>query len=170
MDATQLITTMLEDLQRGFRREVEPLTQEQFVARPTPEANTVAFVLWHVTRTEDNIVHGQVTSGTPLWVAEGWHDRLGLEPDEGGTGFTAEQVGAFQPRKEDLIAYCERVWEVAPGLLSTLTEEDLDRAPNPDRPHMTLGRSLANFMLGHGFWHLGDIRFIKGLQGMPFSI
>lgn len=53
--------------------------------------------------------------------------------------------------------------------LSTLTEADLDKAPNPERPTMTLGRSLSNLVLGHAFWHLGDIRFLKGMQGMPWG-
>lgn len=48
--------------------------------------------------------------------------------------------------------------------------EDLGRALNPDCPNMTLGRSIANLVVCHGFWYLGDIRYTKSLMGMPFAL
>lgn len=169
MDASQFIRIMYADLVRGVRSEVEALTQEEMYFRPTEDANSIAFVLWHSTRGQDTNAH-RLVKGTPsLWESEGWHQRFGLSPQDGGTGFSGEQVGAFRPDKDELLAYCRRVWEEVPAILEGLTDADLDRVPNPDRPTMTVGRSLANFALGHGFWHLGDVRFLKGLQGQPFG-
>ena len=169
MDASQFIRTMYTDLIRGFRAEVESLTPEEMYFRPTDDANSIAFILWHSTRSQDTNVHSLVKGIPSLWESEGWHQRFGLSAKDGGTGFNGEQVGAFRPEKEELLAYCHRVWEVVPGILDDLTEAHLDSAPNQERPTMTVGRSLANFALGHGFWHLGDIRFLKGLQGQPFG-
>ena len=105
----------------------------------------------------------------PLWAAEKWNERLGLADEDLGTGFTEDQVKAFAPAKEDLMAYAEAVWERTPGFLEPLTSDRLDIAPNPERPRMTVGRSLANFVVGHGWLHLGELRFVKGLMGMPFA-
>ena len=168
MDAVQFVRMAVEDIHRGFSFEVEPLTLEQMLYRPTDKTNTIAFLLWHAARSEDVYIHRHIQGEAPLWEIEGWHERFGLDAGEGGTGFTDKQVGAFRPPKEDLMAYCQRVWEIVPGMLSELTEQDLDKVPNPDRPKMNIGRMLGNFVLGHSFWHLGDIRFLKGLQGLPF--
>jgi uncharacterized damage-inducible protein DinB len=168
MEANEFIDVMLRDLHGGLRADIEPLTQEQLVHQPAGGANTVAFLLWHATRFEDNMLRRQHGEDS-LWTAEGWHERLGLEPSDTGTGFSEEQVLAFQPAKEELLAYVERVWEATPDLVARLSAEKLGEAPNPERPRMTVGRSLANFVVGHGWIHLGDIRFTKGLMGMPFS-
>ena len=168
MNAIQFIRSAVEDLHKGFRVEVEPLTLEQMLYKPLDKANTIAFLLWHSTRSEDVYIHQRIGGGLPLWETEGWHQRFGLDASQGGTGFTDEQVENFTPSKEDLLAYCERVWEIIPITLSQLTDEDLDKTPNPERPNMNTGRMIANFILGHSFWHLGEIRFLKGLQGQPF--
>lgn len=169
MNAVQFILMTVEDIHRGFQTEVQALTEEQMIFRPASEANSIALVLWHAAQTEDNLVRRQVAGQVPLWEREEWHRRLGVQPKDNLGSFNAEQLAAFRPAKEELLAYCQRVWEATPALLSALTETDLDKVPNPERPRMTLGRSLANILLGHCFWHLGDIRFLKGLQGMPFG-
>ncbi len=159
---------MLRDMHGGFRSDVDALTQEQFVHQPAEGANTAAFLLWHPIRFEDNML-AQQAGQEPLWAAEKWNERLGLADEDLGTGFTEDQVKAFAPAKEDLMAYAEAVWERTPGFLEPLTSDRLDIAPNPERPRMTVGRSLANFVVGHGWLHLGELRFVKGLMGMPFA-
>ena len=52
--------------------------------------------------------------------------------------------------------------------LSKMTDEDLDRPINLDNPRQTVGRQIQSIIVGHGFFHLGEVRFLKGLQGMPF--
>ena len=169
MNAVELVKIAVEDLHRGFQSEVAPLTPEQIVYRPNKEANTIAFLLWHFSQSEDNFVHRQVQHQAPLWEQEQWHQRLGLQPGDSGATLNAEQIGAFSPVKEELLAYNQRVLEAARAAISSLSDSDLDRLPNPERPQMPLGRGVANLILGHGFWHLGEIRFLKGLQGMPFG-
>jgi hypothetical protein len=168
MDAGEYINVMLRDLHGGFRADVEALTQEQFVRQPAADANTVAFLFWHSTRWEDRLLH-QFAEQEPVWTADGWAPRLGLGLDDVGTGFTAEQMLAFQPAKDDVVEYAEAVWEASPGLVSSLTAERLDEPLDPERPRMTVGRSFANLVVGHGWLHLGEVRFAKGLMGMPFA-
>ncbi|MDP6607333.1 MAG: DinB family protein [Dehalococcoidia bacterium] len=169
MEAAQFIDSMLWDMHTGFRTEVEPLSDDQLLHQPKEGANTIAFLLWHATLFEDQQLHRLAASTEPLWESERWFERLGLEQSDLGTGFTDEQVVAFRPDRGELMAYCERIWEVSPSLVARLTPERLDEALDPERPRMTVGRSISNFVLGHGFWHLGDIRYTKGLMGMPFS-
>ena len=169
MDAAELLSIALRDLQRGFQNELESVSQEQFVQIPTPGANSIAFVTWHFARVEDDRIHRWVTGDTPIWEREAWPARLGVEPDASGMGFTDAQVATFQPDKADVLAYCERVWESVLDPVAALTPAALDHPPAGERPSMPLGRALANFVILHGGWHLGDVRFLKGLQGTPFG-
>ncbi|MBI2886170.1 MAG: DinB family protein [Chloroflexi bacterium] len=169
MNVIQFILMTMEDLHRGFRSEVELLTPDQIYYRPTAEANSIALVLWHAAMTEDGLAQRVAHSEGSIWEREEWHQRLGVGPKDSLGSFTTEQLGTFRPAKEELLLYCQKVWDTTPGLLGSLTEADLDHVPNPERARMTVGRTIANILIGHCFWHLGDIRFLKGLQGMPFG-
>ncbi|MDA0352774.1 MAG: DinB family protein [Chloroflexi bacterium] len=168
MDAAEYINVMLRDLHGGIRADIEPLTQDQFVHQPAPGANTVAFLLWHAIRFEDLRIHA-LHDREPVWVSGHWADRLALDAEDLGTGFTEERMLAFRPAKEDVMAYAEAVWDATPALVTALSPERLDQPLDPERPRMTVGRSLANFAVGHAWLHLGEIRFAKGLMGMPFA-
>lgn len=169
MNAAEFINSTLGDLHTGFRNEVAPLSQEQLLARPAPGVNTIAFLLWHFTRGEDMVLNRQIAGRDPVWVSGGWEKRIGAAAEGAGTGFTEEQMLSVHPAKDDLLAYCEQVWAGVPGIVGALSDADLDRVLNPERPSMTAGRSISNFVVGHGFWHLGDVRYTKGLMGMPFA-
>ena len=169
MNAAEFIEVTLRDLHAGLRAELTPLTQEQVLATPAEGVNTIAFLLWHYVRSEDSVLNQQAAGRPAIWVANRWAERLGVTEEGGGTGFTEEQMLSIRPAKEDLLAYCEEVWADVPTILKGVSDVELDRALNPERPTMTLGRSIANFVVGHGFWHLGDIRYTKGLMGMPFA-
>ena len=170
VNAIEFIQSTLFELNRSFVNEVEPLTEAQMLYRPTPQANSIAFLLWHFTRTEDNSFH-RVSSveGTPsVWARENWHERLGLPETGSGTGFTPDQVEAHKPGKEGLVGYMEAVRQSVQDGLSGMTDDDLDRPLDPDNPRQTVGRNIQSIIIGHGFFHLGEVRFLKGLQGMPF--
>lgn len=169
MNSIQFIQMALDELHRSLRAEARELTQEQLTYRPTPEANTIAFLLWHFMRTEDNVIHRSVREpGPSVWEAGTWYERFGLSPTDNGTGFTAGQVGAFSPAKDDLVAYVRAAWEASDAAVAALSEADLDRALDPERPQRTVGQVIQSIIVGHGYYHLGEIRFLKGLQGMPF--
>ena len=73
-----------------------------------------------------------------------------------------------QQDKELQVTYMESVRESVQDSLSNMTDNDLDRPLSPDNPRLTVGRQIQSIVVGHGFFHLGEIRFLKGLQGMPF--
>ena len=61
MNAIQFIQSTLHELNRSYVLEVENLTTEQMFFRPTPDANSIAFLMWHFPRIEDSIFHSQVS-------------------------------------------------------------------------------------------------------------
>ena len=85
-----------------------------------------------------------------------------------GTGFQELEVEkvCLLPLSE-LTTYAERVIQSTEDYLKSLDDAKLDYAPNPERPRWTIGMMVRNFILAHGWWHLGEIKYIKGMQGMP---
>jgi hypothetical protein len=53
VDLNQFIIALLEAAYRSLKRATDDLTDEQLYYQPTPEANSIAWLVWHVARCED---------------------------------------------------------------------------------------------------------------------
>jgi len=147
--------------------DVRPLTKDHLAWKPAPKANPISFIFWHFMRTEDNGI--QRLQGKPsIWESEGLNKKLGLDAQAQGTGFTEADVDRVAKIPLDqMLAYAEKVTQSTSDFLKTLSDEQLDRAPDPNAPRRTIAVVLRSFILAHGWWHLGEIKFLKGMQGMP---
>ena len=173
MNGVEVLTREMREIQGSLLRELEPLTEEHLYYAPIPGATTIAFIAWHITRTLDDAVHATipVEPKPTLWAGSGYHERFGQPAEQGtGTGFTGDQVGDFRPSLELLRAYATEVGPKIPAVFDGMTDDDLDRVMDQERPERTLARLLQTFIIGHTFYHLGEIRYLKGLQGMPFAL
>src|ERR1700748_2335660 len=75
---------------------LEGLTAEQLTYRIDADANPVSWLVWHLTRVQDD--HVAAAFGVPqVWSSEGWAARLGLPPGmtDHGYGHTSAQVAAI---------------------------------------------------------------------------
>lgn len=67
---------------------------ETLVWRPDPEANTIAWLIWHLTRVQDD--HLAAAFGRrQVWEEQGWAERFSLPfgPDATGYGHSPAEVG-----------------------------------------------------------------------------
>ncbi len=167
MNGAELMQAIVNEMHGAMVADVKDLTQEQVTWKPAPGANPIGFIFWHYVRTEDNIIHSMIDKPA-VWETEQWYDKLGLDAKAQGTGFQEPDVdrAASLPLIETL-AYAERVFEDTAAFLDTLDDARLDHAPNPERPRRNWAMMLRNFVIAHGWWHLGEIKYLKGLQGMP---
>ena len=148
------------------RSAVEGLTPQDLRWTPGPLANPIGWLVWHLTRVQDSQVAelsgtGQVYTGGP------WAARFGLEPDPQDTGYehTIEQVGAVRASAEALVEYYDAVHERTLGLLSEVTEADLDRVVDERwDPPVTLGVRLIS-VLDDDVQHAGQAAYVRGLLG-----
>lgn len=167
MNAVEFIQSAITELNSAMIDDVKVLTQEQLAWKPAPKANPIGFLFWHFMRAEDNFTHS--FQGTPsIWESENWCQKLGMEAKEWGFGFEepgVDKVAALP--LSGVMAYAERVIQSTADYLKTLDDTRLDYAPNPERPRRTIGIMIRSFILAHGWWHLGEIRYLKGIQGMP---
>jgi hypothetical protein len=167
MNGAEFVRTIIEEMHGAMMADVKDLTQEQLALKPTPSANPIGFLFWHYVRTEDNMIHTLIGK-PPVWQADKWCEKLGMDPDAQGTGFQEPDVDkvASLPLSE-MLTYAEKVFAETIDYLNTLDDAGLDYAPNPDRPRRNVGMMLRNFIVAHGWWHLGEIKYVKGMQGMP---
>ena len=169
MNGAEFVRTIIGEMHGTMMEDVKVLTQEHLAWKPAPKANPIGFLFWHYVRTEDNIVHGLI--GKPsIWESEKWSEKLGMDAQAQGTGFQEPDVdkAAALPLSE-MIAYAEKVFAETTDYLNTLDDAGLDYTPNPERPRRTIGMMLRNFVVAHGWWHLGEIKYVKGMQGMPYA-
>ena len=167
MTGTEFVRSAVDELHRAMLDDMRPLTKENLAWKPAPKANPIGFLFWHFMRTEDNNI--QRLQGKPsIWESEGYHQNLGLDARAQGTGFTETDADRISRVPLDqMLAYAEKVVQSTSDFLKSLSDEQLDRVPDPNSPRRTIAVVLRSIILAHGWWHLGEIRYLKGMQGMP---
>jgi hypothetical protein len=83
------------------------VTEEQFRFCPRPEINSIAWLLWHITRIEDMTMHFLVLEQPQVLMRADWTPRLGLALRDCGAGMSEAEVEDFsaQISMQGLIAY-----------------------------------------------------------------
>ncbi len=144
---------------------VEGLDAAQLAWAPSPESNSIGWLVWHLTRIQDHHV-AELLESDQIWVAGDWAPRCGLEPDPSNTGYghTAAEVHSVRPDgPEVLVDYLRAVDARTTGFLEGLTEADLERVV--DRrwtPPVTLGVRLVS-VADDCLQHVGQAAYVRGL-------
>lgn len=143
---------------------VDGLGPDELAARVAPDANSIAWLVWHLTRIQDDHVAG-VADREQVWTADGWVERFGLpfDPADHGYGHSAEQVGEVRVGGELLTGYYDAVHQRTLDYVRTVTDADLPRVVDASwDPPVTLGVRLVS-VLSDDLQHAGQAAFIRGL-------
>jgi DinB superfamily len=73
------------------------LTEDQMRLRPHPHLNSIAWLLWHMARSEDMGVNRLIANGPDVLTRDGWASRLDLLRRDMGTRMTDDEVVEFSP-------------------------------------------------------------------------
>ncbi len=145
------------------------LSAEQIAFRPGPAANSIGWLIWHLTRVQDDHV-SDVAGTEQVWTADGWAVRFGLpfDADETGWGHSTEQVGRMRARSADLLTgYYDAVHESTLRFVRTLTDADLDRIVDERwDPPVSLGVRLVS-VIDDDAQHAGPAAYVRGLLTGP---
>ena len=165
MHSRDLLLYAYEQIQEHLRPAVEGLSPEQLAYRPSPDANSIAWLAWHLARIQDSHI-AEVAGTEQVWTAEGWADRFDLPfaPSATGYGFTSEQVAQVRVESAGLLlAYAAAVHARTAGFLRGLTDNDLDRVVDENwDPPVTLGVRLIS-ILDDAVQHAGQAAYVRGL-------
>ena len=168
MDVSALLLELYGRIPPLARRSVDGVELDQLTERPAPGANTIAWLVWHLTRVQDHHV-AELLEIDQLWVTGDWAEQFGLDADPSNTGYghTADEVAAVRPeRPEVLLEYLDAVDARTRTMLGDLADADLDRIV--DRrwdPPVTLGVRLVS-IADDGLQHAGQAAYIRGLLGV----
>jgi uncharacterized damage-inducible protein DinB len=164
MDIGELLTDALGRVRDQVPEIVAGLDVDELAWRPDGGANSVAWLLWHLTRIEDDHI-AEVAGTEQVWTASGWYDRFELPfpPQAHGWGHTAEEVGQVQVDGDLLAGYHAETAARAIEYVGPLTAEDLDRVVDERwDPPVTLGVRLVS-VLGDIHQHVGQAAYVRGL-------
>lgn len=167
MRSTDLLAYAFDQVHETLRGALAGLDPDDLTRRPGPDANTVAWLAWHLVRVQDD--HVAEAAGRPqVWTDEGWAGRFDLPFDSGATGygFDAQQVAAVRvPSTELLLGYADAVHARTAEFLAGLSDDDLDRVVDDSYdPPVTLGVRLVS-VLSDDLQHVGQAAYARGLLG-----
>lgn len=169
------------------------LTDEQLRARPQPGLNSIAWLVWHLGRTEDMIVNVIVAGRRQVLEESDWPERLGLSRIDVGTGMSDDEVEQFTALADiaAVRAYRAAVGRRTREVVAAMQPEDLDEVIDPAHLEQAfadgtidaraswlrgfVGGKTKAFVLGHGvpghgYMHLGEAMTLRSLAGLRLPV
>ena len=140
------------------------LTDEQADYRTSPDANSIAWLIWHSARVQD-IQLAPIAGVEQVWLRDGWVDRFGLDLPRNDTGYGhgPEDVAKVQAPVDLLAGYYHAVHKVTLEFVAGVTPEDLARIV--DRhwdPPVTASARLVS-IIDDCAQHLGQAAYVLGI-------
>lgn len=184
MDVMKWIHSQHRGVRFSYRTSVSNLVPaDKLLVRPDGVGNSIAWLVWHMARTEDFVINSLIRR-TPQLFTE-WSDRLGGDY-RNGTGFSDEEVAGFDVDVVTLDAYWEAVADATSFWLTGVEPAALDEVPDLDAaveglPALTThldsamidlwrGRAAAYLIgapiIAHGYMHVGEMVAIRGRLGI----
>ncbi|MFF4168690.1 DUF664 domain-containing protein [Streptomyces sp. NPDC001744] len=164
MNTADLLADAFGRVSEAVHGAVDGLPEDRLAVRIDPDANSIAWLVWHLTRVQDD--HLADAFGTEqVWTAGGWADRFGLPFPDGETGYgqTSAQVGRVRAPAELLLGYHDAVRDRTAGLVGTVGDADLDRVVDTAwDPPVTLGVRLVS-VIADGLQHAGQAAYVRGV-------
>jgi len=169
--ATTDSTAARELLRDSFTRLIEHvdaitdgLTDEVSFYRPTADANSIAWLLWHSARVQDAQLC-DIAGIEQVWTRDGWVDRfdLDLPRDSHGYGHTPEQVAKVRAPADLLAGYYHAVHRTTLEFVASVTPDELERIV--DRrwtPAVTASARLVS-IFDDCAQHLGQAAYLRGI-------
>jgi Protein of unknown function (DUF664) len=165
------LTAAQELLRDSFTRLIEHvdeltdgLTEELAAYRPTPEANSIAWLIWHSARVQD-IQVCDIAKTEGVWTRDGWVDRFGLDlpRDDSGYGHGPADVGKVKAEAELLAGYYHAVHDMTLDFVATLGDKDLERVVDRHwSPPVTASARLVS-IIDDCAQHLGQAAYLRGI-------
>jgi Protein of unknown function (DUF664) len=138
------------------------LTEETATYRPDPDGNTIAWLLWHLTRIQDDHVAG-LARVDQAWPS--WRDRFGLPFSDWATGYgqSSDEVAAVRASGDLLAGYHDDVHRLTLDYVGQIGTDELDRVVDTRwDPPVTAAVRLVS-VLGDTLQHLGQAAYVHGM-------
>ncbi len=141
------------------------LDQKRLTYLPEPGANSIAWLVWHLTRIQDDHVSA-ITGQDQVWVTSDWATALEMEPDPAklGQGDGPDDVAAIRPADSNaLLGYHDEVMDRSIEYLRGVGAAELARIIDYNyTPPVSVGVRLVS-VLSDNIQHAGQARYLRGI-------
>ncbi|MGA5067098.1 mycothiol transferase [Streptomyces exfoliatus] len=164
MNSAGLLVDSFARVREAVHEAVDGLTEDDLAVRIDPDANSIAWLVWHLTRIQDDHLAGAF-GRDQLWDTDGWRDRFGLPFPAAATGYgqSRAQAGKVRAPAELLLGYHDAVHARTEELVGMVTNADLDRVVDTTwDPPVTLGVRLVS-VIADDLQHAGQAAYVRGV-------
>ena len=164
MDTSTLLAEAFRRIPELVRGACEGLGVTDLLYRPEPGANSIAWLVWHLSRVQDDHV-AEIAGTEQVWADPVWAEMTGIDRDASETGFgdTPEHVAAVIPLSSvALVAYNKAVTERTLEYLAAANESTFDRIIDDSYdPPVSVGVRLVS-VISDNLQHAGQARYLRG--------
>ncbi|RVU27755.1 DinB family protein [Streptomyces antnestii] len=165
MHSKDVLTDAFGRIHETVHSAVEDLSAEELNTRLNDDSNSIAWLIWHLSRVQDDHI-ADASRSDQVWLGDGWAERLdlGLPPSDTGYGHSGGQVAKVRvPSADLLLGYFDAVHERTLAYVAGLTDEDLDQVIDDTwSPPVTLGVRLVS-VIADDLQHSGQAAFVRGV-------
>ena len=165
MTSAEVLVDAFGRIRATVHEAVRGLTPEQLAVRLDADANSIAWLVWHLTRIQDDHI-AAAADIEQVWTSAGWGERFGLPFDPRATGYahSSADVAAVTVESGDLlVGYYDAVHEQTIRFVEQVTDADLDRVVDESwDPPVTLGVRLVS-VINDNDQHAGQAAFVRGV-------
>lgn len=163
MTSADVLVDAFSRIQGAVHEAVEGLDEEALAHRIDHESNSIAWLLWHLARVQDDHI-ADVAETEQVWLVQNWATRFGLPLDEEDTGYghDPDQVESVRASAELLTGYYDAVHEQTLRFVTGLSDADLDEVIDASwSPPVTLGVRLVS-VVADDLQHAGQAALLNG--------
>ena len=161
----ELLVDAFGRVREAVQQTVSGLAAEELNARLDPAANSIAWLVWHLARVQDDHV-ADAAGVEQAWLGQDWVGRfaLPLDPKAIGYGHTSEEVAAVRVADPGLLTgYYEAVHRQTVGYARGLSDADFDRIVDRSwNPAVSLGVRLVS-VVNDTMMHIGQAQYVRGV-------
>jgi uncharacterized damage-inducible protein DinB len=164
MTSADVLTDAYERIKEVVHEAVDGLGEDDLAYRIDKSANSIAWLVWHLTRVQDDHI-ADVAAVEQVWTAQGWRERFGLPVDRRATGYgdSPDTVAAILAPAELLTGYYDAVHEQTLRFVRGLTDDDLARIVDTRwDPPVTLSVRLVS-VISDDLQHAGQAAYVRGV-------
>ncbi|MFJ4787424.1 DUF664 domain-containing protein [Streptomyces sp. NPDC088794] len=165
MHAKDILIDSYSRIQEEVHNAVEGLDPALLNTRPTPDANSISWLVWHLARVQDDHV-ADAFGLDQVWLTQDWEKRFALDLPRHDIGYGHSAAKVAKVRVDDgglLTGYYDAVHAQTLTVLRDLAAEDLGRVVDERwDPPVTLGVRLVS-VLSDDLQHVGQAAYLRGM-------
>ncbi len=162
MECAEFITGIFTRISQVLETVLDGLTENEINQQPTPECNSIGWMVWHLTRVQDRFI-AMLSHNEQVWITDKWYGNFGRGADakDIGYGHRPEDLANFKvPDTKTLLDYHHAVLEKTKQYTNKLSPEELDRVINDSRAP-TVALRLTAF-ISDNLQHAGQVAYLRG--------